>query len=130
MCDYWSTPERQTRRFGEHCPALYATLRAILNHAVTTDMASSVAVPGNQPARGTKESSLVTAQDLEYLALHPSQMRALRLSRGVLGFGVDLRRSQTLGADTPQRGSRFGAHPATSCGADVVQARFPLTGSP
>lgn len=65
----------------------YATLRAIFNYAVTTDMLRRSPCRGiNLPAVEPRESPLVTAQDLEYLALHLPGYEPLPYLGGVLGL--------------------------------------------
>jgi integrase len=65
----------------------YATLRAILNHAVTTDLISrspcrGIRVPSAQP----REAAIVTAGDLEALAGHMPGLEAMPYLGGVMGL--------------------------------------------
>lgn len=65
----------------------YATLRAIFNYAVSTDMLRRSPCRGvNLPPVEPRESPLVTAQDLEYLALHLPGYEPFPYLGGVLGL--------------------------------------------
>lgn len=65
----------------------YATLRAIFNYAVTTDMLRRSPCRGvNLPAVEPRESPIVTAQDLEYLALQLPGYEPFPYLGGVLGL--------------------------------------------
>lgn len=65
----------------------YATVRAIFNYAVTTDMLRRSPCRGvNLPTVEPRESPLVTAQDLEYLALHLPGHEPFPYLGGVLGL--------------------------------------------
>ena len=65
----------------------YATLRAIFNYAVTTDMLRRSPCRGvNLPPVEPRESPLVSAQDLEYLALHLPGCEPFPYLGGVLGL--------------------------------------------
>jgi integrase len=65
----------------------YATVRAIFNHAVTTDMLRRSPCRGvNLPPVEPRESPLVTAQDLEYMALHLPGYEPFPYLGGVLGL--------------------------------------------
>ena len=65
----------------------YATLRAVFNYAVTTDMLRRSPCRGvNLPPVEPRESPLVTAQDLEYLALHLPGYEPFPYLGGVLGL--------------------------------------------